>query len=283
MNNTASLTSLRTNAPLRHLAILGIGALLWLMAAFGWALVATYGEFHGLAVETPSRFQIVTAYLLPIAALASSGILVRIARQGRELSVRRFWFGCGLIVGAAAMDLGVTFYFSPDLMDEGNPVVVALMDSGHPLPWVIAHMLLTTLAIVGMFCAFWAAFLCHQPYLLEVIREESPANCTGFLKAATGGAHLSLRQWMFPCKISELPRLYHGIWMVGISIVFGISLFRYYVALEWLGVFHPALWPRMIALFTGVTGSLVWYFAILYRDYQHSLPCEIAVNPNNEF
>lgn len=279
MNDTASLTSLRTNAPLRHLAILGFGALLWLVAAFGWALVATYGEFRGLALQSPSRLQIVTAYLLPIAALASSGILVRIARQGRELvSPLRFWLGCGLVVGAAALDLGVTFYFSPDLMDEGNPVVVALMDSGHALPWVIAHMLLTTFAIVGMFCAFWWAFLCHQPYLLEILREGNPANWTAFLKAATGGAHLSLRQWMFPCKISELPRLYHGIWMVGISIVFGISLFRYYVALEWLGVFHPALWPRMIALFTGVTGSLIWYFASLHSAYRKSLSCEIAGN-----
>lgn len=277
MNNAALLTSLRTNAPLRHLAIFAFGGLLWLMAAFGWALVATFGEFHGMAFQTPSRFQVVTAYLLPVAALASSGILVRIARQGRELmSPIRFWSGCALIAGAAVMDLGVTFYFSPDLMEEGNPIVVALLEFGHPLSWVIAHMLLTTLAIVGMFCAFWGAFLCHLPYLLEIIRDENPANRKAFLKAATGGAHLSLRQWMFPCRISDLPRLYHGIWMVGVSIVFGISIFRYYVSLEWLGVFNAALWPRMIALFTAVAGSLIWYFASLYRDYQKSLPCEIA-------
>lgn len=278
MNNTVLLTSLRTNTPLRHLAILGAAVMLWGLMAFGWALVAAYGDLDRLAAERPSRFQVVSAYLLPFVALVFSGILVRIARQGRELaSSFRFWAGCGLMAGGAALDLGVTFYFSPDLVDEGNPVVRALLDSGHPLPWVIAHMLLTTLAIVGMFCAFWGAFLSHQPYLLETIQAEKPRNWAGFLKAATGGGHLSLRQWVFPCRMSELPRLYHGIWLVGIAIVFGISLFRYYVSLEWLGLFESALWPRMIALFTGVFGSLIWYFASLYGDYQRSLACEVTI------
>ncbi len=173
-----------------------------------------------------------------------------------------------MIAGAAVLDLSVTFYFSPNLRNEGNPVVRALLDSGHSLHWVTAHMLLTTLMVVGTFCAFWRAFLAHQMYLLETIREANPANWVSFLKASTGGAHLTTRQWIFPCRVSELPRLYHGIWLVGIAIVFGITLFRYYVSLEWLGVFEPALWPRCIALFAGVTGTIILYFACLFRDYR---------------
>ena len=269
MKNLAAITSLRTNRPLRDLVLAGAGLIVWSFVSLGLALVAAKGDLGQISNGPPSRFHVISAYLEPVLGAFFAGMLVRIARQGgQKISRRRFWIGCALIAGAAISDLGVTFYFSPDLKDEGNPVVRALLDSGHSLPWVAAHMLLTTLMVVGTFCAFWGAFLAHLAYLLETIREAQPANWVSFLKASTGGAHLTTRQWIFPCRTCELPRLYHGIWMVGIAIVFGITLFRYYVSLEWLGVFEPALLPRCIALFAGVTGTIILYFACLFRDYR---------------
>lgn len=282
-DNHSALTSLRTNALLRNLALTGLGFVIWAALAFGWTVIVAYGDLEVWEEAAPSRLQILTAYLLPVVCAVFVWMLVRIARQGEKLlSQPKFWIGCVLIAGAAVLDVGVTFYFSPDLSSEGNPVVRALLDSGHSVVWVMAHMVLTTLAIVGAFCAFWGAFLSHQKYLLETIRDEQPANWTGFLKAATGGAHLTLRQWLFPCRLSEISKLYHAIWMAGIVIVFGISIFRYYVSLEWLGVFKPALLPRLFVLFTGMFATLVWYFASLYGQYQRMSPIDFNASSQTE-
>jgi len=270
MTPQAAVTSLRTNAPLRNLAVLGALLLLWTTLVFGWSLWAAYdGDWTRETAAVPTRLQILSAYFAPLAGGLFIGYLICIMRQGTGWDCPgQFWGGCLFIAGAAVLDVSVTFYFSPDLVDEGNPVVRTLLDSGHELPWVMAYMLLTTLAVIGTFCTFWGAFLAHRPFLLRTIHEARPPHWIDFLKAATGGARLSLRQWLFPCRWSELPRLYHGIWMVGIAIVFGITLFRYYVSLEWLGLFEPVLHFRLIALASSVTVSLAFYFVLLARDYQ---------------
>lgn len=268
MTTSAAITSLRTNAPLRNLVILAVAVLTWAGVVFGWLIWSAYAAQADEAAASPSRIQILSAYFAPVAGCLFTLMLIRVARQGNwQAHRRRFWLGCGFIAGAAVLDLGVTFYFSPDLVDEGNPIVRVLLDSGHSVPGVISHMLCSTLAVVGTFCAFWGAFLAHQRFLLETIDANDPENWIGFLKAATGGADLSLRQWFFPCRWSELPWLYHGIWMAGIAIVFGVTIFRYYVSLEWLGVIEPNLLHRLIALFGGVAGSLILYHVVLAFDY----------------
>ena len=92
-----------------------------------------------------------------------------------------------------------------------------------------------------------------------------------FLKAATGGSHLTMRQWLFPIRPSEAPLLYHYVWLIAIPIVFGISLFRWYAAMEWFGVVEPTDTTRIYVILHGVFSTLVLYLMALWRLYQQSL------------
>ncbi len=218
------------------------------------------------------RLHLYTAYSLPALGFISLILLDRLVNQGQT---RLPWgiTACGglFIVGGAVLDMAVTVAHSPNLELEGNPYVRILLDSQHPLPFVYMHALFTQSLYITLFCGIWIGFLRHREIIVDTISSASPTSWVEFLKAATGGAHLSIRQWLFPIRPSEGPLLYHCVWLVAIPVVFGISLFRWYAAMEWIGLVEPADSTRVFVVLHGVFSTLVLYLLSLWRLYQQSL------------
>ncbi|MEK6259306.1 MAG: hypothetical protein AABP62_11880 [Planctomycetota bacterium] len=212
------------------------------------------------------RLHIYTAYSLPAVGLLVLVLLDRLASQG-ETSLPRMvsWCGAAFIIGGAIFDIATTVAYSPDLAMEGNPYVRVLLDSRHSLAFVYVHALVTQSLYITLFCGLWFGFLRHRETIAATISAAAPVTWFDFLKAATGGAHLTTRQWLFPLKPSEVPLLYHYVWLIAIPVVFGISLFRWYAALEWLGVVEPALVSRVLVVLHGVFSTLLLYLVAMWR------------------
>ncbi len=272
--NSQPLVSLRHNTALRDFVVFAGLVLTWIGTDLAWSTVsasshpwAAFVPADTLLHGGPARsFRKATTYLLPGLAAGCLWLLVRVSRQGgADRFPKAAAGGSAFIVGGAAFDLSSTVAINPELTLEGNPYVRSLIESGHSLPFVYMHAGLTQAGYVTLFCVLWLTFLRHLPVLKETIVAAAPSTGMGFLKAATGGAHLTMRQWLFPIRSSELPHVYHGVWAMVISVVFGISLFRWYVALEWLDVIPPTAWARAAVIGVGLVGSLIAYFLALWR------------------
>ena len=212
------------------------------------------------------RLHLYTAYSLPAIGLLALVLLDRLVSQGETRLPRAVsWCGAAFIVGGAIVDIAVTVAHSPDLALEGNPYVRVLLDSEHSLTFVYAHALLTQSLYITLFCGIWLGFLRHRQTIAATIAAASPCTILDFFKAATGGAHLTTRQWLFPVRPSEVALMYHYIWLIAIPVVFGISLFRWYAALEWLGIVEPEPLTRMGIILHGVCSTLALYFVAMWR------------------
>ena len=230
------------------------------------------------------RLHLYTAYSLPALGLLALVLLDRLVNQGKT----RLPWGitvCGglFIVGGALIDMAVTVAHSPNLEMEGNPYIRILLDSQHSLPFVYAHALFTQSLYITLFCGIWIGFLRHRQIIVQTIAAGSPGSWIDFLKAATGGSHLTIRQWLFPIHMSEIPRLYHYVWVIAIPVVFGISLFRWYAAMEWLGLVEPDVLTRLGVVLHGVFSTLILYFLVLWRLYQQSQASAKATNLQTHF
>ena len=218
------------------------------------------------AVSSPGSLNLLTAYLLPAFAAATVLAVDRLVQAGERV---RWTAGSAaalaFIFSAALLDLAVTVWMDPRLDYEANLYVRRLLDSGHTLQFVYAHVGATQFLFPLMFGAFWVAFLKHRPALVRGIVAARPRTRIEFLKAATGAGHLTVRQWLLPLRKSEFPIPAYGLWVVVLTVVFGISLFRWYAVLEWLDVFEPDLVRRALVLTAGLVGSLVLYFRMLAR------------------
>jgi hypothetical protein len=212
------------------------------------------------------RLHLYTAYSLPAIGLLALVLLDRLVSQGATGLPRMVsWCGAAFIVGGAIADIAVTVAFSPDLAMEGNPYVRVLLDSEHSLPFVYVHALVTQSLYITLFCGIWLGFLKHRRTIAHTIAAASPRTILEFFKAATGGPHLTIRQWLLPLRPSEISLIYHYIWLVAIPVVFGISLFRWYLALEWLGLVEPDIVTRAAIVLHGICSTLVVYFIAMWR------------------
>jgi hypothetical protein len=277
------------NVTLRRFLIVSSVVLLWIGCDLGLHLIAHHESldsdawieweryfgfpaFQTLAAWSPGdswRLHIYTAYSLPAFGLIALVLLDRLINQGKT---RLPWgiTGCGglFIVGGAILDMAVTVAHSPNLELEGNPYVRILLDSQHPLPFVYMHALFTQSLYITLFCGIWIGFLRHREIIVQTISAASPNSWMEFLKAATGGSHLSFRQWIFPIRPSEGPLLYQYVWLIAIPIVFGVSLFRWYAAMEWMGLVEPEGITRFLVILHGVFSTLVLYLLALWRLYR---------------
>lgn len=274
------------NLCLRHFLVVSAFILTWLtfdlflqsVSNASWKEIVPWHQLEmtsGLNVRSlfPNRLQshlwrlhLYTSYLLPVIAMVCIVMFGRLANQGQSrLPVGSFVLGLVFIIGGAVCDITVTISCNPTLEAEGNPFVRVLLDSHHSLSFVYVHSLITQSLYVTMFCCMWAGFLKHRHTIGATITEASPESLVGFLKAATGGSHLTTRQWLFPVRMSEAPCPYHYVWLIAVSVVFGISLFRWYAALEWLGIVEPSFVSRTLVVLHGVLGAMVIYFGTMWR------------------
>ena len=230
-----------------------------------WCLlaIAFVVTFVFLVVFSTDRFaawKVPSAYLLLLAAPASLPLSARIASFGPSPApTGLLLIGTLFVVGGASLDCGATIWHTPDLSREANVIARALLDSGHSLGFVTAAGVLGQITFGATVVCGWAGLLRHRHPIIA----DMPAGGAFIptLKAATCGAHLTLRQWILPLRYTELPDAYHLWWVLVVVFVAG-SAYRWHLGLEWCGVV-PVSWTcRMaviaVAVVSGVTAYIVW-------------------------
>lgn len=159
-----------------------------------------------------------------------------------------------------------TVIHSAQLRDESNPLARGLLDSGHSLAFVYGYGILSQSLLLALVVTLWFALLRHRNILAASLRGHS--SFMRFMKAATGGAHLTWRQWIIPLKMSELPCAYQLFWVVAVTLVAGVSD-RWYCGLEWFNVVSSIRW---IVLGTALIIGYVVYFRWLWLASCHTQP-----------
>jgi hypothetical protein len=208
----------------------------------------------------PSVLGVWVAYALPVATAVCLVLAIRLTRQGLD-PVPPFVAipGCALLLGAAGFDVVATLLHSPDLSREGNPVIRVLLDSGHSSRSVLIYGLSGQALYLSCLCLLWIAFLRHRTALVGSVRGQPTFG--RFLKAATGGAGLSWRQWLLPLRWSELPAAYHYLWVLAV-VLWSAVVDRLFLGLEWFSLVPPLRWQVAVA---GMAAGLVVYFGWLWR------------------
>jgi hypothetical protein len=202
---------------------LGLGFLA-LAAALGFSIAMPRAGYVGLAC------------LLAVFLLAFLFVAVGLRRRGPD---REPWVpllaGWIFILGGTGLDIGGTVTHSPNLDREGNAVIRALLDSGQALTYVYAVGAFGEgLASIAL-CLVWAGFLRHRRTWIASAWSAEPASLGSFIKSATGGGHLTWRQYFLPVKVTELPHAYHLFWTAA-PLVLLIGAVRWWCGFEWLGV-----------------------------------------------
>ncbi len=224
------------------------------------------GIFGIIATFLPQAGEAVVplcASLVPLFALALAAAVPLAAAGKDDAPAAPLLAGWAIVLGGAACDIYATVTHSPDLAQEGNPVIRGLLDNGVSLERVYLFGAILQVLFVGLTMVLWLGLLRHRHTLAATLPPRG--SVLAYFKAGTGGRELTYRQWLCPLAYSELPWAYHYAWWTGVAFV-GFSAYRFYLALEWYRVVpvHP-LWVRFIApsvaLF--VTG---WWYGAWLRD-----------------
>jgi hypothetical protein len=229
--------------------------ILWLGLALGVWLIGA------LFIDRFTELRLGTAYCLPplLALLcAAAGWLAWLGSS--RVPWPAFAAGTLFVAGGAAFDVFATLWHSPDLAQEENPIARVLLDSGHPVRQVYAYGAVYQVLIVALVCLLWLGLLRHWAALVDSVRGHR--GLFDFLKAASGGAELSYRQWLLPLRAAEFPWAFHLAWLLAATLLGG-SAYRWHLGLEWFGVV-PHGW-RQVVLWTSVSVGCVAYLAWLWR------------------
>ena len=176
------------------------------------------------------------AYVLPLAMLAGIALVVPLYLIGRNpIPIMPLFGGLIFSIGGVVLDAGATIINTPTLARESNVIARALLDSGHPIGFVYAYGIASQTLYLILVCVLWITFLRHRLTLLASAKRAHPKSRLDFIKAVTGGAHLSWRQYLLPLKLSELPKSYHLVMLVAVTLT-GSMLFNWYLGLSWMGV-----------------------------------------------
>jgi hypothetical protein len=207
-------------------------------------------------------------YLLPPAMAGIAVLSVQIARDGSARVPRGvFWIGAFLIVGGAAFDIAATVLHDPRLRWEANPVVRHLMRHGFQVSFVYAYAAICQSLYVAILIAQWAALLRHRHGIIASAGH-SPGVAT-FIKNATGGRHLTWRQWFLPLTWRELPEAYPFYWFL-VCALLPSALYRWYLGLEWFGILRG---HKVVVAFASFSISFCAYFLWLWRATRDEVSC----------
>jgi hypothetical protein len=198
-------------------------------------------------------------YALPLGLLFALICAARMASLGgSDVPAAPFVIGMIFLIGGPAFDMSATIIHTPDLSREGNPLARALLDSGHSVAFVSYYGLAAQALYAATLCALWLGLLKHRSDLAASLCDQR--SVLRFLKAATGGAELTWRQWIFPLRASELPSAYHAYWLLAATILTTI-IDRWYLGFEWFGLVPRIRW---IVDAISITAGLVFYFGWLW-------------------
>jgi hypothetical protein len=233
-------------------------------------VVFPFGLFPGLTVPA--------AYALPVLLTLCLVLAVGLARAGTAgAPAAATLLGIAFILGGPTFDIVATVIHTPDLKLEANPIARTLLDSGHTLPFVYAYGFVAQGLLVLVQCALWVGLLRHRRILVESLR--GFPSLLLFLKAATGGAELTWRQWLFPLRAADLPRAYHLLWLLAVLLLAGV-VYRWYLGLEWFGLVPFVRWPVVVlAVVGGLAGYLTWLW---YASREDAAACRSGAGASGQ-
>jgi len=225
------------------LLLIGLFSAIWTTAVFYY--------------DVPANTAVPTAYALPLILVVSLYCALRLALKGGMTAP---WLltmlGVFYVVGGGAFDITATIIHSPDLQREANPIARTLLDSDHSIRFVYSYAGVCQSLYLSLICTLWIALLKHRQTLAASVSDTR--SFFRFLKAATAGAHLSWRQWLFPIKLSELPNAYHLMWVMSVVMIIGV-IDRWYLGLEWFRLVPSLRWiVNGVGLVAGLTLYLIW-------------------------
>ena len=234
-------------------------ALVLLATAFGgWGLIV-------LAFPAARSAVIPTAYAVPVLLMAALILSIRILLVGSQpLSYGLLIAGISFVGGGVAFDIFATVIHSPNLEREANPVARLLLDSGHSTGFVYLYGGFCQIAFASLICLLWGGLLRHRKSIVDSVRKST--SLLQLLKALTGGARLTWRQWICPLKLSDLPDFSYYVWIMASMWVPGAA-YRWYLGLEWFG-FSPvdSIYVGIIAMLTGIVAYVIW----VHREVQRA-------------
>ena len=210
--------------------------------------------------------------VVPLFAVALAAAIPLAAVGEADVPAGPLLAGWAVILGGAACDIYATVSHTPDLAWEGNPIIRGLLDNGVSLERVFLFGAVLQVLFVWLGMVLWLGLLKHRHTLIATMPPRG--SLLAYLKAGTGGRELSYRQWLCPLAYRDLPWAYHYAWWTGVAFV-GLSVYRFYLALEWYGVVpvHP-LGVRFIAP-SVVLLATCWCYAVWLRDERARLGPEV--------
>jgi hypothetical protein len=206
------------------------------------------------------------AYVLPLTLLGGIVLVVLFYHQGRG-SVPRAALICGWLFsgGGVALDAGATIIHTPTLALEANVIARTLLDTGHSIRFVYLYGIISQAFYLILVCGLWATFLRHRRTLIDSAMSTHPNSGLEFIKAATGGAHLSWREYFLPLKLSELPNSYQVVLLIAVTLTGSMS-FNWYLGLSWMGVIPVS---HTLAIIICILLSVIVYAIWLWFQYLH--------------
>jgi hypothetical protein len=198
-----------------------------------------FHTFRRFPPPPPQSWEVFLAYLLFVPLPVLLVWAVRLYRLGQETPRGlALLAGIGFLISGAVVDLAATMIHSPRLELEANPIVRALLDSGHPLPLVYLYGLIGQAVGVAILCFWWAGFLAHQRTVLDWAWATGPRSYLEFARMTTGG--LTWQQIICPLHLADLVAVYRTCYFWFFQtfalIAAALTLPRYYVALVWFGL-----------------------------------------------
>ena len=217
------------------------------------------------------------AYGLPLALGYFLVLIIAIYRAGTARPpLLPLLGGWAVIVGGTAFDVLITIARNPSLNLEANPVARAFLDSGHPLWFVYAYGFIAQVLFTLLIGLMWAAFLRHQPVILDLAWQLQPKTALEFINAAWRG---SIKvDWFYGYRLSDY-RHYKWYrtaqWLFCACMVFPLA--RFYFGLEWLGIRLPR------NLMAGLLVSLLFlpYFIWLYLQFARGQRSSSQATPDS--
>jgi hypothetical protein len=167
------------------------------------------------------------------------------------------FLGIIFVAGGSFSDMAVTAWCSPDLSEEGNPVLVALLNHDFSLGSIYLFTLFYQMLKVSIYLFLWASFLKAYPKMLKMIPY---VNIFTTFRWLLGGAKMGFSDFLLSKNIQFdflVPSLSF--------IIFSTNILHWYYVLEWLKWIPHGSDTTILALGT-ILVSL--FFLLMVTHYQ---------------
>lgn len=151
-----------------------------------------------------------------------------------------FWMGTFLVAGGSIADMFITVLYSPDLVREGNYMVLMLLDMNATLWFIYLYMLFIQIIFTILALSLWACFLKTYPNRLHRIPYK---NLRTTFKWCIGAGEGGMLNWFLLKKVDP----YFSLSLMSVMLVV-MQFFHWYAVLEWIEIIPISNSSRSVAL-----------------------------------